>query len=302
MIDLVLKPMIAGCRTLKDYLSAYVTKYFLMFIQGITLFATESTSAGTEMVVGRPAYHRPGSCGPVGADAYYQDTNLKCTDVAELEELRRRKRNVWNCYIERAIYDEIYTQVVGQQDMGHEFQLRHVLQNMFESCHHMSEFVMHTVDVAMDRELLVPVACTLHYARISVPGARLWDQCFETYERKFIGGAYNMGVTCTREINYANRSRELAKKTQSYASGASVPWSMKGGGGHVAERLAMHTMQTFADPWMPDDSGTHLVATPFKLRTRKMVRSPLTAAGQRACRADALRMRAPRHPLTAARQ
>ncbi len=122
----------------------------------------------------------------------------------------------------------------------------------------MSEFVMYKVKVALDPDLQVPIACTLEYGRLSSPGSLSWDQCVETYTRTFVDGAYVMGVACTREVNYANGSRELARKTQSYAMGASAPWHAKGSPTPVPTGIA--------DPWAPDDA--RMVFSPFKLRTR----------------------------------
>jgi hypothetical protein len=60
--NIALKPMLGKVNgkyfsTPDDYAKAYTAKHFLLFIQGITLF-------DGDMKVGKPAYHRPTSCGP----------------------------------------------------------------------------------------------------------------------------------------------------------------------------------------------------------------------------------------------
>jgi hypothetical protein len=93
------------------------------------------------------------------------DDNLICW----MKRHRRRKRNVWNCYIERVIYDQIYKYImqVDEQDFGHRYQLRYVRQEMFETCYKLNEFYMYDIHVSMDETYLVPISLELHYRVIN---------------------------------------------------------------------------------------------------------------------------------------
>lgn len=113
---------------------SHVTELFREFIKGITYFAGE----GTE---GKPIYHRFFSCGP------YEDThrqgNLVCTENLSSKEIRRRKPLIERCYIERLIYNELWTHEMlffprtgveqTQQNEGHMFRLDLTMRD-YETC------------------------------------------------------------------------------------------------------------------------------------------------------------------------
>ena len=105
IIDIVLKPMLGKSSTLLAYVESVVSRYFLLFIQGITLFHDDGPDIIGKM--GKPAYHRSASCGPKNATVQYKQENLSCDkqNVQDVDEIRRRKRNSWNCMIERKMYN-----------------------------------------------------------------------------------------------------------------------------------------------------------------------------------------------------
>jgi hypothetical protein len=84
------------------------TKIFNKFVRGITYFASES-------VVEQPIYHRDASCGSANLDYITKFVNRSAT----ADSLER-------CYIERLIYDAIYTTVYYKQDLGHLQELRNI--------------------------------------------------------------------------------------------------------------------------------------------------------------------------------
>ena len=82
------------------------------FCQGITYF---SNNSGIER---KPYYHRDNSCG---------DFNRQKTSLT--------KDQLKTCYIERLIYDKIYTHVFYEQDLGHLYELKSIevlFQNIFK--------------------------------------------------------------------------------------------------------------------------------------------------------------------------
>ena len=110
------------------------TAIFKKFIKGITYFRDQKDNA-------KPIYHRLHSCGP------YEDThrlgNLICTKNLTKAEIRRRRKLIERCYIERLIYNEIYKNTIlyfppsgvqdPSQDMGHVFRMD-LTQKDFETC------------------------------------------------------------------------------------------------------------------------------------------------------------------------
>lgn len=84
------------------------TKIFNQFVRGITYFSSES-------VAEQPIYHRDASCGSANLDYITKFVNR--SDTADSLE---------RFYIERLIYDAIYTTVYYKQDLGHLNELRNI--------------------------------------------------------------------------------------------------------------------------------------------------------------------------------
>lgn len=111
----------------------YVSKHFLQFIQGITLFQ-ERTGAlkSSSEIIGRPAYHRQSSCGPsISKESQiFMKNNLQCTSDMNPSEIEHRRRNVWTCLVERHIHRDMYKYIIGNPDIGHEYFQEHVLRGV----------------------------------------------------------------------------------------------------------------------------------------------------------------------------
>ena len=111
-----------------------ITELFENFIKGITYFSNEVSDA-------RPIYHRLYSCGP--HEDSHRTGNLVCTAGLDRKELARRRPLIERCYVERLIYDKLWTKealffpAVGtqetSQDTGHMFRLD-LTKKDFETC------------------------------------------------------------------------------------------------------------------------------------------------------------------------
>lgn len=88
------------------------TKLFNKFIEGITYFKQDATSEV-------PAYHRDLSCGPKSFTTTQKfEEPMQCKNVDKIKKLQI-KQFVRTCYIERLMYDHIYTKAFHRQDVGH---------------------------------------------------------------------------------------------------------------------------------------------------------------------------------------
>lgn len=86
-----------------------VTNIFNEFIKGITFFAGESS-----FEKGQPIYHRKQSCTPRG------QKNIICNSSNSNKISDEKKNRIRNCYIERLIYDKVWTSIVkASQDIQH---------------------------------------------------------------------------------------------------------------------------------------------------------------------------------------
>lgn len=200
IIDLVLKPLIAPFRTIEKWLENYTSTYFLQFIQGITLFHEDS--------IGEPniqAYHRTASCGPKRADDDYNLANINCKEFNDLNDLFRKKRNSWNCYLERRIYDEMYINVLNifEQNFGHRLQLRHIEMNNFESCFPLLYFNFISINVLWNTEL-IPIGLEIKYKVRDTPNGK-FKTIIEKYQKKFNEESYLSSVSCLKSIQENNR-------------------------------------------------------------------------------------------------
>jgi hypothetical protein len=122
-----------------DELKRRVTLIFEQFIKGVTLFDNEMKDPVSEIV-----YHRDASCGPRELDReQYKDTR-SCKITHGNPALKKNKKLVYKCYLERLIYDEMYKQYTlffpdqwdqeSYQDRGHRDMLDDVRKD-FESCY-----------------------------------------------------------------------------------------------------------------------------------------------------------------------
>lgn len=242
LIDLVIKPILGQHASLVKWGEAFVSKYFLIFIQGITLFRSNE-----DAVVGRPAYHRATSCGPADGGPEYVERHLDCRPATtDIQELRRRRRNAWNCLVERKVYEALYMDVMSvvEQDFGHRYHLKHFERDVFQTCFPLMYVTMGDTDIKWSNENgHVPLTLTLSYdARNTTDGP--FDHVIEEYTRKYVGGTYELGVTCKKTVVQADGTSTTAFKTQSFFK-ENPEWVSRIG---VTEGGGKGT--TTSDPWL----------------------------------------------------
>lgn len=205
-IDLYLKPLISNKHDILSFCESHCTKQFLMFIQGITLFDSD----GPEM--GKPAYHRNASCGPRHTTEKYKNQNLSCIGVKEAKEFQRVRRNVWNCFMERLIYDRIYNHVLYGQNFNHKLQVHTVERKIFETCFHMSEFYLLDLRVDMN-DHFTPTRLICRYETINKNGEKA--NIIDIYKKKLLTGP----VDCERKVYYQGERRpHVYHKTSTFFS------------------------------------------------------------------------------------
>lgn len=269
LIDLALKPLINGFNTPQKWVEMYVGKYFAAFLQGITLFESERDSSGN-IQIGRPAYHRPSSCGPANGGPDYESAHMDCSGV-EGQELMRRRRNTWNCLLERKIYEAIYLNAlqVAEQNNGHRYNFSRFQREVFESCYPLIFASFDRVDLEWDSKAqTVPVTVTIRYDVQPTPrthGSNQFYTVIERYSRRFLDGVYHSDVLCQRseiDTDGVYKMRRLYK-TQSYFSDGRSPWirNVITGGNRMIEgkdqeshhRTAL-SEKVVPDPWMVETS------------------------------------------------
>lgn len=235
--NLVLRRMIDGMVNPLAWIESYISKYFKMFIAGITMF-----DEGNSNALGHPAYHRPSSCGPNNARGpEYNRNNLDCTGIeVGSNEYYRRRRNSWNCFIERLIYDEMYIRLrnIPEQNFGHRFQ-RQYIERVFSTCFPVLDIHVNKVSVEMSRDL-IPTSVKLQYNSRMANGQ--YCAIVETYTKTLAGTAYMTDVFCNRiEARGDSLISQSMVKTQSFFH-KNESWTLSGqiGGGG----------QTSRDPWI----------------------------------------------------
>ncbi len=119
-----------------------VTYAFEEFVKGITYFSNETEYRKI------PIYHRAASCGNSSSD--FIKKYLKCYPTNTPENITKKQKHIYKCYIERLIFDDMFTHsfthiqleqlnsntkqtTVIQQNEGHKFQLTERGHN-FNSC------------------------------------------------------------------------------------------------------------------------------------------------------------------------
>ena len=98
--------------------SALPAQVFSKFIRGITLFANDVKSTDEY-----PPYHRLDSCGSSTLDFM---TKFTVRDSMSKQTIKGIQDAVRTCYIERKLFDKIYTLLVGRQDARHLVELRNM--------------------------------------------------------------------------------------------------------------------------------------------------------------------------------
>ena len=122
------------------------TILFNEFCKGITYFQNE-------VVIERPSYHRDASCGESDKTAMDKFTIL-ATDAPG--EAIRKKTAVRLCYIERLVYDALYSKILYAQDLSHLFE-KQIMDHL-----HLHYFPNETISIEITYDcVILPVALTV---------------------------------------------------------------------------------------------------------------------------------------------
>ena len=185
------------------------TEIFTEFIKGITFFKSDITSELED-----PPYHQPPSCG--SADETFIN-KFKITESMSMYPalINSRKRAVKLCYIERLIYNNIYTYVIDKQNTGHLVEL-YQLERLFQDYYPDHKL---TIDTNIGINQFAP---TFLLIIDSYDNNKFHIE--ETFQKEANGN-----VLCKRIVfrnNGQSSPFEVKKeiKTQSFATGE-VPWS-----------------------------------------------------------------------------
>ncbi len=160
------------------WIKRYISKYLLLFLQGITMFASRGDLPDATM--GSPAYHRGSSCGlwnpsDPASNKEFEENNLVCNPKLDENELERRRRNVWTCLVERLVYDALYNHFIGPQNIGHLNNEMRVTRRLFETCFAVNNIIIEgRVRLAFDSESQVPIGMTIIYV---TPRYRIRETC-----------------------------------------------------------------------------------------------------------------------------
>lgn len=236
LIKTHLQPFIDGANDIEVFIKNFVTRQFLLFIQGITLFREDGDDVIGD-ALGRPAYHRQASCGPDNADKQYKLNNLSCLGVQDADELRRRMRNIWNCHLERNIYNEMYIKYFGEQNFGHAFQKRHVERDLFSSCFALGKFALLTIRVSKWDENIPCQLEIVYMKKLDSNVETNFDIVTEKYTRMHKDGLYLTDVYCERVAAFHNGSKRAWTKVATFQN-KNNDW------------IAMHNAPAFGpEPW-----------------------------------------------------
>ncbi len=223
LIDTIFKPLLLNkVSSPQEYVQHFVTDVFYRFMQGITIFTGDN-------VIGKPAYHRLQSCGPRDGGPEYNIANLNCGGVADgTGEHSRRSRNVWNCAIERMVYDQIFSRLTDAiQDHKHAVQMVHINRTMLETCYPFHALHLWNVEVEFDSGLnhCVPAKCIVEFSVQPDPIRHTLVR--EEYTHEYFHPNYATDVQCVRSVSTilhrgftrattSVRERRIDEKVQSF--------------------------------------------------------------------------------------
>lgn len=187
-----------------------ITNRFERFLKGVTYFQGESDGA-------MPVYHRFAACGKIGT----QD-GLFCLDGLPRNQLKARKVRVETCYIERCIYDEIYThdallftgkgddKFESLQDQAHIEYLK-IIREEYSRC-----FRGYTLDVEVGfDENMIPAMPVAVVIRKFYKGRLVQEESYKKEIANISTKEYDMVVVC-RKHDYKNN--KVYAKVQRFES------------------------------------------------------------------------------------
>ncbi len=175
--DRVFRGLLPDIQNIKH--TQQVTRVFNAFVRGITYFEREGEAVSHRY---QPVYHRLGSCPPRGRD------NPRC-----LPENTTNTRRVKKDYIERCIYDSLWSRFVGTQDAGHLVWLQNTKQ-AYRTC-----FPDVDLDVRVDYDTRTNLPVGLQVASFH-DGTLVWSSHYKKYLAMYGDGdgLYEPRVVCVK--------------------------------------------------------------------------------------------------------
>lgn len=201
--------------------SISVSDIFNEFVRGITYFQGHTN-------VHHPVYHRNQSCGPRADIQTFIDQHLDCSlisattnnaasNAAYNTEYERRRKNIFNCYLERVIYDTLYSRYVGRQDDPHEQQAYNRMQQLYRNCYGLSANL--TIRISYDQNM--PNEIEINYTTPELERVESYSKDIVAYNPL----SYNPNVFCMRfSIDIKNKVEISSTKTQTFVGGE-VEWT-----------------------------------------------------------------------------
>lgn len=138
------------------------TEIFEQFIRGITVFHKDDDNSV-------PIYHRNKSCGSKTLSRSDYRSTRTCTLEHSVEELKKNKANIYYCYLERKVYDALFSHYYGflltsdimsnsKQNDGHRKKLEET-KEYFHTCYPNMEIY---VEIDYDDTIDVPIKLLVH--------------------------------------------------------------------------------------------------------------------------------------------
>jgi len=177
----------------------YINRLFIQVIEGITYFQKDKT-------MNRPAYHRLNSCGSRNADEYA----LSYTGMTAAKKRIHRKATE-KCYIERLIYDKIFTNELyhtKSQNPEH-IQRLDLVKKDYESC-----FPGYKLDVHIEFNNDTPHIITI--TKTNKHNIKTVETYIKTYLRPGNYNSYSkyhLTIDCYKTVSNLNKTYI---KTQSF--------------------------------------------------------------------------------------
>lgn len=172
----------------------YISNVHAEFLKGITFFQSNTR-------VNHPVYHRDQSCGQVN-----ELKDLDCTHVYDdSDEYSRRSYKVRNCYIERQVYDAIFSHYFpsGEQNFSHRAMLMNTGRgdNKFATC-----FPSTTLDVKIiwSTDNLFPIQLDIYTVSPVKSRYESYTKHLKTYTKKH----HNVNIIHELNVNIQNIYKE----------------------------------------------------------------------------------------------
>ncbi len=190
-----------------DKMEARCTRLFNKFIKGITNFSNHQ-----EHQPYKPSYHRRESCSytdnlDVLREAY-------TCDGKTVTEIQERKDRVKLCFIERVIYDKLYTHCIQHSNIGHNYQAYANMAMYYDSCFKTEPKTSRTlIDIKFTNNH-VPIELSIVYVDYSTGKTVSTEKYLRHLRTEW---EYQDKVECIKEEN-----KTFFTKTQTFGSGDQI--------------------------------------------------------------------------------